>query len=441
MKRGLVVGVLFACAGPAAGAAAAPTDEIPPLLSLDEAVQIARAHQPQLRQARAQSEAAAGRSDQGRAPLLPQLGANASYLYFDYSTNGSSVASGGGGGTTVVGTSAPAVLSAGATATQLITDFGQSWSRWRGARASEDAQRETERATTLTVVLNVRTAFFNARANKALVAVARETLENQNRHLAQVQGFVEVGNRPEIDLAQARSDQATAELQLINAQSNYAIARAQLRQAMGVDGHADFDVTDETIAAVPGEDARPDDLTEQAVAARPELRSLTDQLRATELAIRAVKGSFGPALGLIGGASYRRPEGLQDSWVLSGGLTLSWSLLEGGLERGRLREDNANLANLRAGVDLERQQITLEVEQARVAVTSSKAAIVAADKALTNARERLRLADGRYQTGVGSAIELGDAQLALTNAGVQKLQAEFQLGVARAQLLKALGQG
>jgi len=55
--------------------------------------------------------------------------------------------------------------------------------------------------------------------------------------------------------------------------------------------------------------------------------------------------------------------------------------------------------------------------------------------------QRLRLAEARYQTGVGNAIELGDAQLGVTNAGVQKLQAEFQLGVARAQLLKALGQG
>jgi outer membrane protein len=115
-------------------------------------------------------------------------------------------------------------------------------------------------------------------------------------------------------------------------------------------------------------------------------------------------------------------------------------VIEGGLQRGRIREASANLDNLRAGVDLLRLQITVEVEQARLAVTSSKAAIVSADKALVNARQRLRLAEARYQTGVGNAIELGDAQLAVTNAGVLKLQAEFQLGIARAQMLKALGQ-
>ena len=47
--------------------------------------------------------------------------------------------------------------------------------------------------------------------------------------------------------------------------------------------------------------------------------------------------------------------------------------------------------------------------------------------------------DDTARLGVGNALELGDAQLAVTNAGVQMLQAEFQLGTARAQLLKALG--
>ena len=56
-----------------------------------------------------------------------------------------------------------------------------------------------------------------------------------------------------------------------------------------------------------------------------------------------------------------------------------------------------------------------------------------------NAKDRLRLAEGRYETGVGSIIELGDAQIALTAAGQQNVQAEYGLSQARAQLVKALG--
>src|SRR5712671_6976144 len=161
-----------------AATAAVAVDEIPRQLSLEEAVRIARAHQPQLRQAHAQGEVTAAKTDEGRAPLLPQVNGNASYLFLQNSSNGSAAVVpptmvGMQPTATAVGGSASSLFTAGVTATQLIYDFGQNWSRWRGAQATELAQRETEQATTLQVILGVRTAFFGARANKTLVAVAR----------------------------------------------------------------------------------------------------------------------------------------------------------------------------------------------------------------------------------------------------------------------------
>jgi outer membrane protein len=91
-----------------------------------------------------------------------------------------------------------------------------------------------------------------------------------------------------------------------------------------------------------------------------------------------------------------------------------------------------------AQLDQLRQQIRLEVDAARLAVRSAKTTVGAAQEALTNARERLRLAEGRYQHGVGSVIELGDAQVALTSAAAQAVQADDRLATARAQLAHAL---
>jgi outer membrane protein len=72
-------------------------------------------------------------------------------------------------------------------------------------------------------------------------------------------------------------------------------------------------------------------------------------------------------------------------------------------------------------------------------VRAGKAALSAAGEALVNAREQLRLAEGRYQAGAGSAIELADAQVALTTAAAQRVQADYNLAASRAQLLRALG--
>jgi len=79
------------------------------------------------------------------------------------------------------------------------------------------------------------------------------------------------------------------------------------------------------------------------------------------------------------------------------------------------------------------------VEQAEATLLGNKESLVAAQDAVDNAKEQLRLAEGRYQAGVGTIIELSDAQVQLTNAAAQLVQAQFNLATARAKLLAALG--
>ena len=75
-----------------------------------------------------------------------------------------------------------------------VWDFGTTLGRYQAASATAAAQQASERATMAQVLLNVRTAFFAARARKDLVTVAEETLTNQEAHLKQTEGFVSVGH-------------------------------------------------------------------------------------------------------------------------------------------------------------------------------------------------------------------------------------------------------
>ena len=135
---------------------------------------------------------------------------------------------------------------------QLIWDFGQTLNHWRAAEASRAAQAESVRATAAQVDYNVRIAFFTARAARELVKVATDTLSNLEKHLAQIQGFVELGTHPEIDLSQARADRANGRVQLINAEKAYDVARAQLNLAMGVERAVDYELSDDGLTAVDG---------------------------------------------------------------------------------------------------------------------------------------------------------------------------------------------
>ncbi|HVE83960.1 MAG TPA: TolC family protein, partial [Myxococcales bacterium] len=190
---------------------------------------------------------------------------------------------------------------------------------------------------------------------------------------------------------------------------------------------------------VDGEDGTTDDLLKAALPARPEAAALEQQIRAQELTASATSGAYWPTLG--GGASAgtggSQLNALDLNWSV--GPNLTWSFFEGGRTSAAVREANAQLDSLRAQLDQLRQSVRLDVDQARLAVRASKAALEASGDAVANARERLKLAEGRYQAGVGNAIELGDSQVALTSALAQQVQADERLAAARAQLLRALG--
>jgi outer membrane protein len=411
------------------------------VLTLDQALAAARAQQPQLHQAQAQTAAAAARSDEALAPMLPQVNGNANYsratanVAIRPGTLPSGIASSGSSESWQTF----GFYNFGVSASQLIYDFGQTGKRRKAAQASEQAQRTSEQTTMAQVVFNVRTAFFQARAAKGLVDVQKETLADQQKHLEQTQGFVDIGTQPEIALAQSKTGVANARVQLIVAENGYEAAKAALNQAMGVEGSLDYDVADDSLPEIDGESAPADALLDEAIRTRPELAVLASQIRAQELTVRSIQGEYGPTLGFTTGFTDAGREFNNLSWNWSAGLGLTIPIYQGGQTKAQVREARANLSALQAQADIERLQVRLDVEQALLTLRAAKEAIVAAEEALVNARAQLTLAEGRYNAGVGSIIELTDAQVAYTSAGQQRVQADYGLAQARAQLLKAVG--
>jgi outer membrane protein len=410
------------------------------VLSLSEAVRTALAQQPALRQSQAGTDAAYARADEDRAPLFPQVSASAIYSR----QTGNFVQRPGQLPTSFQSSAGTSFRSFdfflfGAAASQLIWDFGLTLDRWRATQAIAAAQLATEDAFRLFTILNVQVSYLNAGARRDLVGVARETLANQELHLKQIAGFVKVGTRPEIDLAQARTDEANARVQLITAINNYSISKAQLNQAMGVEGPTDYDVGNDTVASFAQEDQPLAPLLDVALHTRPEFVSVDQQVRAQELTIASVRGAYFPSLGASFAFSDNGPRLDSLTWNWTAQATLQWNLFQGFLTNSQMHEARANLIVFQTQRDILRQQVRLEVETDRLAVLAAKEALGAAEEALTNARIRLRLAERRYQTGVGSVIELSDAQVAATAAAAQEVGARFNLAIARAMLLKAIG--
>jgi outer membrane protein len=292
---------------------------------------------------------------------------------------------------------------------------------------------------TLQALLTLRRAYFTARGQRDLALVAEEAVTNQKKHLDQIVAMVQAGMKSQIDLATQRTALANSEVQAVTSENAYAADLALLNQAMGLPSESAFELTDTEMPPVPGEDGDERQMIADALKARPEIASAEQQHRAQELTVGAYKGTYFPALSATGSVTQFGTGTNRGSPSWSVGLTASWAILQGGLTNGQVREANGTLAALAAQADGARLQVSVDVVQGRLAVRAAKATIGGAEEALTNAREQLRLAEGRYQTGQGSIIELDDAQVAYTTAEAQEVSARYSLASARAQLLTALG--
>lgn len=436
----------FAVAVASAGGARAETTAADEPLTLQQAEQNALRHQPTIREAQAQVEVAAGKLEQARAGYLPQLGITATYQR----TTSNFAPRPGALPQTVNGVAvmpAPAswdprynFWNFGLSASQLIYDFNATANHWRAASVGRDAAESTARAQEIQALLAVRQAYFQARAQRDLVAVGKENVANQQRHVDQIEELVKAGLRSQIDLATTRTDLANARVSLVNTENAYLTALAVLSQSMGLPSDRSYKLGDSELGPVPGEDGDARALTDEALRARPEVAAANQQRRAQELEVSAARGGYGPALSATGGVTEvgAAIDRLTPNWFV--GVSATWGIFQGGLTHGQVREARGTLGSLEAQLDIVRLQVSVEVQQARLAVRAAKASIGGANEALRNAREQLRLAEGRYDTGLGSVIELADAQVAYTTAQAQQVSAVFGLASARAQLIAALGQ-
>ena len=431
-------------------AVAAPTRQT---ITLDAAIDLALHSHPSEAQARANVDVASARVVESRSQYLPQVVGTGQYQRLTYNptnkpgvfvpsataTAGASATSPGAAALTTSWTRTSDFFTFGGTASQLIYDFGQTSERWSSAVSGEAAATHSEHAVQVQIISNVRKAYFLARAQRDLVDVAAEAVANQKMHLDQIQKLVAQGMRPEIDQVTAETSLANAQVQLISAQNAFDLACATLSQTIGRSTTASYEPGTDDMPPVVDEDAPIDRLLESALHDRPELASFAKQREAQEKLVAAARGGYGPNLqaqASITGTGVNLDNLAPNWWV---GALLTWPIFQGGLTHGQVAEAQANLHVINAQEDTFRLQVRIDVEQAALAVRAARATLTAALLALENAKKQLQLAEARYAAGMGSVIELSDAQVTRTMAAAQEVGARFSLASSRAALWGALG--
>jgi outer membrane protein TolC len=406
-------------------------------LALEEAVNIGLENAPLIIARIGDYVAAQQRVNQALAPLLPQLTGSGSYGRL---RSISTVT--GAAGYTDFG-------SASVTASQLLFDFGRTWAAKDVAKSSAEALKEVLEAQKLDIAQLVKTQYFTLLLSKRLVQVNLAALDRAEVNLRSAKGFFQVGTQPKSFVTRAEVDVANARVNVIRAQNAVNLARVALNTAMGIAVNAPTEVRN--LLAYQEFPTNRDLLVSEALRNRPEYRQVKAQAEAADASVRQTFRDFFPSLfgsgtygvtGVTGAPAFnsRSTSGFIDSgneWNV--GLTLSWSIFDGGARIARYKEAKASLEASQARVRDAELQIWQNVEQSYLNLGEGEERIGAAQKAVESAEENYQLARGRFDAGVANIIELTDAQLALTQAQSDEAQALSDYRIAIARLERALG--
>ena len=401
------------------------------VLSLDDAIAIALEIQPNIRARISDYIAAAFRVDQALSVLLPQITGNWT------AARDQNVA----GGVLSTGTQLTKTVTTWTTTSiarvqlsQILFDFGKNFASTEAARKLADISLEDTELQRQLVTQTVKESYTNINFAVRLIQVNQQAVERAELNLRSARGFFEVGTRPKSDVARAEVDVANARVDLIRARNAERLARVALATAMGLPATTPLQIQDNLVYQPVTIDRTR--LAEEALRMRPEYRQARLNAEANDARVRRAQRDFFPDI--TGGGFYGASRAdMNEIWELN--LSLNWTLFDGGNRIARYREARANLDAAQARVKASELDISREVEQSVNNVIEADERIQAAQVAVVSAQENFRLAQGRFDAGVGTILELTDAQLALTQAQNTEAQALADYRIALARLDRAVG--
>jgi outer membrane protein len=401
------------------------------VLSVDDAIAIALEIQPNIRARISDYIAAAFRVDQALSVLLPQITGNWT------AARDQQVA----GGVLSTGTQLTKTVTTWTTTSiarvqlsQILFDFGKNFASTEAARKLADISLEDTELQRQLVTQTVKESYTNINFAVRLIQVNQQAVERAELNLRSARGFFEVGTRPKSDVARAEVDVANARVVLIRARNAERLARVALATAMGLPATTPLQIQDNLVYQPVTIDRTR--LAEEALRMRPEYRQARLNAEANDARVRRAQRDFFPDI--TGGGFYGASRAdMNEIWELN--LSLNWTLFDGGNRIARYREARANLDAAQARVKASELDISREVEQSVNNVIEADERIQAAQVAVVSAQENFRLAQGRFDAGVGTILELTDAQLALTQAQNTEAQALADYRIALARLDRAVG--
>lgn len=419
---------------------ATPPPGIPMRLTRTEAEQFAIKNNPRISVGRLLALAQHQVYRESRSALLPTFGGQITAVD---AQEGSRIGAGA--------LNAPRLLEhagAGVTLAQLLTDFGRTTNLVSAAKLRERAQNANALATVEDIVMATDQAFYTALENQALLKVALQTVNTRQSVENQINELAKNNLKSNLDLTFAQVNLSQAKLLQLDAQNNLDSSMAALAAVLGSDKQVTFELSDQDVI-VPAPPADVDGLLRTAFQQRPDLQAFTYEQQAADKFRHAQRDQLFPTISALGiaGATPVRPDCFGgcfpnyfiSSWYGAIGVNMSIPIFN-----GFLYSSEASEAKYRAQAAAEntrdlRDRIARDVRTAWLAANTAFQRVDVSAELAKQADLSLNLAQSRYQLGLGSIVELSQAQLQQTDAAISYVNAQYQYRLAMSTLNFEIG--
>jgi outer membrane protein len=321
-------------------------------------------------------------------------------------------------------------LGTGLTVSQMVTDFGRTGNLVEMAKLNAQAQDEVANTTRAQILLAVGRGYFSVLRSQALLDVARQTITQRQLVVDQVSALAESKMKSTLDVSFANVNLSEAKLLESQAINDLKSAQAELATAMGLPNEAGFDVSEESMP--PQLPDKIDDLLRTAIANRPELRDLRLEESAAERFVKAEHALFFPSVGIVGSAGFA-PAAFETVPGRYGavGVNLNIPIFNGGLFRARQTEAELKAKAAGQRINDVENRVARDVRVAYLNSTTAYDRMGLTKQLLDNAQQALDLSQTRYDAGLGSIVELSQAQLNLTTAQIANTSARYDYQAQR----------
>ena len=411
-----------------------PQFPVPPQLDLKGSLGFAIENNFAIRQAKERIRQQDGVVVEVSARQIPTVAANASYQQNDRDISGGFPAS-------------DRAWAINLTASQVLYAGG-------GVKASVRSSQLIRESAVLDLQATINDALLLVRTNYYAVLLAREKITVQEKNLELLQEQLKTatdrfnaGTISSFERLRAEVAVANAKFPLITARNDFRLAVESLRQSLGfttnlpdqIDklpvflGTLEFSPTTFDLVAA----------LEASRAKRPELQRLAKLAASREQTITVAGANALPQVSAFGGWELRKGTGnafreSHDGWRI--GVQSQWNIFDGRATAGRvaqarsvLEQTKLSLAEFQLAADVEVRRAFSQWQQAVELADASK-------KVVAQAEEAVRLATARYNAGTATQLDVLSAQVDLTTARTNQLQAYYTYTVAVASLRKAMGQ-